>query len=192
MEKKEKKKSTTKNICLYTVIVLFIIAIFIAFVIALNNIGLIKFDALPTRKKAELTYTETNNKQKEGIYITDVSEIVEEVMPSIVSITSKTLVSSGNFGPSFFNGSSYATGAGSGIIVSKSDICVPDTAKDQEYKWTLVQGGAYRCEPRKPRSVRFSEYKDNLSEIYKIWHGGLAIHGGIIAGLITILVYCKK
>ena len=56
MEKKEKKKSTTKNICLYTVIVLFIIAIFIAFVIALNNIGLIKFDALPTRKKAELTY----------------------------------------------------------------------------------------------------------------------------------------
>ena len=123
MEKKEKKKSTTKNICLYTVIVLFIIAIFIAFVIALNNIGLIKFDALPTRKKAELTYTEKNNKQKEGIYITDVSEIVEEVMPSIVSITSKTLVSSGNFGPSFFNNNQqqYAEGAGSGIIISKTD-----------------------------------------------------------------------
>lgn len=124
MEKKEKKKSTTKNICLYTVIVLFIIAIFIAFVIALNNIGLIKFDAIPSRKKAELTYTETNNKQKEGIYITDVSEIVEEVMPSIVSITSKTLVSSGNFGPSFFNNNSqqqYAEGAGSGIIISKTD-----------------------------------------------------------------------
>lgn len=123
MEKKEKKKSTKKNICLYTVIVLFIIAIFIAFVIALNNIGLIKFDALPTRKKAELTYTETNNKQKEGIYITDVSEIVEEVMPSIVSITSKTLVSSGNFGPSFFNNNQqqYAEGAGSGIIISKTD-----------------------------------------------------------------------
>ena len=123
MEKKEKKKSTTKNICLYTVIVLFIIAIFIAFVIALNNIGLIKFDAIPTRKKAELTYTETNNKQNEGIYITDVSEIVEEVMPSIVSITSKTLVSSGNFGPSFFNNNQqqYAEGAGSGIIISKTD-----------------------------------------------------------------------
>ena len=123
MEKKEKKKSTTKNICLYTVIVLFIIAIFIAFVIALHNIGLIKFDALPTRKKAELTYTETNNKQKEGIYITDVSEIVEKVMPSIVSITSKTLVSSGNFGPSFFNNNQqqYAEGAGSGIIISKTD-----------------------------------------------------------------------
>ena len=35
-------------------------------------------------------------------------------------------------------------------------------------------------------------YKENLSEIYKIWHGGLAIHGGIIAGLIVVLIYCKK
>ena len=121
MEKKEKKNTTAKNVLIYSVIVLFIIAVFIAFVIALNNIGLIKFDALPTNKKAELTYTETNNKQKEGIYITDVSEIVEEVMPSIVSITSKTLVSSGNYGPSFFNQEQYAEGAGSGIIISKTD-----------------------------------------------------------------------
>lgn len=35
-------------------------------------------------------------------------------------------------------------------------------------------------------------YLDNLSEIYKIWNGGLAIHGGIIFGLITIIFYCKK
>ena len=124
MEKKDNKKQKRKNVLLYTVIVLFIIAVFIAFVIALSNIGLIKFDALPTGKKAELTYTETSDKQKEGIYITDVSEIVEEVMPSIVSITSKTLVSSGNFGPSFFNDNTqqqYAEGAGSGIIISKTD-----------------------------------------------------------------------
>lgn len=33
--------------------------------------------------------------------------------------------------------------------------------------------------------------KDPL-EIFKIWHGGLAIHGGLIFGLITIIVYCKK
>ena len=25
-----------------------------------------------------------------------------------------------------------------------------------------------------------------------IWHGGLAIHGGIIAGLLTIIIYCHK
>lgn len=29
-------------------------------------------------------------------------------------------------------------------------------------------------------------------ETIKIWNGGLAIHGGIIAGLITLIVYCKK
>lgn len=35
-------------------------------------------------------------------------------------------------------------------------------------------------------------YKLNPSEIYKIWNGGLAIHGGIIAGLIVSIVYARK
>ena len=35
-------------------------------------------------------------------------------------------------------------------------------------------------------------YSMNLSEIYQIWNGGLAIHGGIIGGLLMILFYCKK
>lgn len=35
-------------------------------------------------------------------------------------------------------------------------------------------------------------YNSNLGEIWKIWNGGLAIHGGIIAGLLTIIVYTKK
>ncbi len=38
----------------------------------------------------------------------------------------------------------------------------------------------------------FSIYQDDFLSIFKIWEGGLAIHGGIIAGLITIVVYCKK
>ena len=44
-------------------------------------------------------------------------------MPSIVSITSKTVISSGRFGPSFYgNSRSYTTeGAGSGVIVSEND-----------------------------------------------------------------------
>lgn len=29
-------------------------------------------------------------------------------------------------------------------------------------------------------------------EIFEIWNGGLAIHGGIIFGLVTIILYCKK
>ena len=38
----------------------------------------------------------------------------------------------------------------------------------------------------------WASFKDNISEIFKIWHGGLAIHGGIIAGLIVLIVYTKK
>ena len=35
-------------------------------------------------------------------------------------------------------------------------------------------------------------YSSNLSEIFKVWKGGLAIHGGLIAGTIVILIFCKK
>ena len=35
-------------------------------------------------------------------------------------------------------------------------------------------------------------YINNLSEIVKIWNGGLAIHGGVIAGFLVILYYSKK
>lgn len=35
-------------------------------------------------------------------------------------------------------------------------------------------------------------YMQDPIEIIKIWNGGLAIHGGIIAGIITLAVYCKK
>ena len=38
----------------------------------------------------------------------------------------------------------------------------------------------------------FNLYKNDLMSIFKIWEGGLAIHGGIIAGLIVIALYTKK
>ena len=38
----------------------------------------------------------------------------------------------------------------------------------------------------------FDYYKDNLIEVFKVWNGGLAIHGGIIAGFITIATICYK
>ena len=41
-------------------------------------------------------------------------------------------------------------------------------------------------------AFNFEPYRNNLSEIYKVWNGGLAIHGGLIAGLITIVLYCRK
>ena len=127
MEEKKKEKikeasikEENKSKSIYIIISLFIIIIFVAFIIALKNTGLINLGSI-SNKKAELNYTTTNNKIKEGIYITDVSEVVEEVMPSIVSITSKTLVKQGLFGPSYYNQEEYQEGAGSGIIISKND-----------------------------------------------------------------------
>lgn len=38
----------------------------------------------------------------------------------------------------------------------------------------------------------FNYYSHNLIEIFKIWEGGLAIHGAIIFGLIFIIYYCNK
>ena len=35
-------------------------------------------------------------------------------------------------------------------------------------------------------------YSKNLIDIFKIWEGGLAIHGGIIAGILTIYFYSRK
>ena len=78
-------------------------------------------------EEIELKHTNSLTVKSNGVYITDVSEIVDEVMPSIVAITSKTVINSGRFGPSFYgygngNNRSYTTeGAGSGVIVSEND-----------------------------------------------------------------------
>ncbi|WP_291564318.1 MULTISPECIES: prolipoprotein diacylglyceryl transferase [unclassified Clostridium] len=38
----------------------------------------------------------------------------------------------------------------------------------------------------------FNQYRDNLMSIFNIRKGGLAIHGGIIAAIIVVAIYCNK
>jgi len=38
----------------------------------------------------------------------------------------------------------------------------------------------------------WQSYQNNIAEIFAVWNGGLAIHGGIIAGLIFTIFYTKK
>lgn len=38
----------------------------------------------------------------------------------------------------------------------------------------------------------FSYYSKNIIEVFKVWKGGLAIHGGILVGGITLILYCKN
>ena len=72
-------------------------------------------------RKVVLKQTNSTTIQSDGVYITDVSDIVDEVMSSIVAITSKTVIKSGQYGP-FFGGGSYTTeGAGSGVLVSENE-----------------------------------------------------------------------
>lgn len=40
--------------------------------------------------------------------------------------------------------------------------------------------------------INWSYFSANVSEIYKIWHGGISIYGGIIAGIIFILLYGRN
>ncbi len=115
---KEETKSQNNNfiygilVCLLVVLVLVII-LWQSGILSLNN---------TKNSDVELKYTETSTTiKKDGVYVTDVSDIVEDVMPSIVSITSKTLVSNGFFGFNYYGNERYTEGAGSGIIVGKSD-----------------------------------------------------------------------
>ena len=38
----------------------------------------------------------------------------------------------------------------------------------------------------------YSYYLSNPMEIFEIWNGGLAIHGGLIAGVLFVYFYTKK
>ena len=41
-------------------------------------------------------------------------------------------------------------------------------------------------------AFNWSYYSTHLLEILEVWNGGLAIHGGIFAGLLWIIFYTKK
>ncbi len=122
VEKKDEPKVIYKekdnNNFIYGILIAILIIIVI--VVLLWQGGILNFES-NKNSNVDLKYTETNTKIKEGVYVTDVSEIVEDVMPAIVSITSKTLVKSGYYGFNFYGTERYTEGAGSGIIVGKSD-----------------------------------------------------------------------
>ncbi len=65
--------------------------------------------------------------------------------------------------------------------------------KDQFYDltfWLIISGllGARIYE----WFLNYSYYFSHLSELFKVWHGGLAIHGGLIGATIVLLIFSKK
>ena len=119
----KRKNNKTNNIYdkLFIAILIFVIVILLLLLI-ISFIGDKKLftDKTNDNSDVEIKYSEVVNDVKTGIYITDVSDVVENVMPSIVSITSKTLVQSESYFP-WFSPQEYVTeGAGSGIIINKT------------------------------------------------------------------------
>lgn len=39
--------------------------------------------------------------------------------------------------------------------------------------------------------VHWSHYADNIGAVFKIWEGGLAIHGGVMLASLCVIVYCR-
>ena len=116
------KKSNNNVVIIIICIMLFLLLI--GSIILLFTSGKIVFNSngSNSKDKVELKYTNSITTQKEGVYITDVSDVVDEVIPSIVAITSKQIISSGRFGPSYYGNGSYTSeGAGSGVIVATDD-----------------------------------------------------------------------
>ena len=100
------------------------ILIIFLFIICIGTISFIIYDKIYKKEKKsnnnitiEKTKTVTNTKN--GTYIIDVSNVVDNVMPCIVAITSKSKIKSGNYG--IYSDGGYTTGAGSGIIINKTD-----------------------------------------------------------------------
>ena len=117
--KDEIKKIYKNNKVIYVIIAVLVLALIISSSFLITKKGNLNFLNNVKKEKIDLKHTETITVKSDGVYITDVSEVVDEVMPSIVSITSKTVINSGSYGPYFFGENrSYTTeGAGSGVIV---------------------------------------------------------------------------
>jgi len=122
------KKGNGKRILFSIILLVIILSALFLYLIKTDklNFGKKENKEVKNTKKIELKHTDPVTVKSEGVYITDVSDVVDMVMPSIVSITSKTIINSGKYGPSYYyyfgrSGSYTTEGAGSGVIVAGDD-----------------------------------------------------------------------
>lgn len=120
-EKLEENRKRNKKTALIIIFIIIAVVLLEVFYLVGKNVSNLVENTNKSKIELKQTKISKSNSNMDGIYITDVSEVVENVMPSIVAITSKTLVSNGMFGPSYFGQNSYSQGAGSGIIIGKTD-----------------------------------------------------------------------
>ena len=95
-----------------------------------------------------------------------------------------------------FYGLMYVIAIAAGIFLLQREIPRKKVAltKDEvtSYVFWLVVGGLFGARVYYVLFMWGDFYSQNPLEIFAIWHGGLAIHGGIIGGAASILLYSKS
>ena len=74
------------------------------------------------------------------------------------------------------------------VILAKKYGILPDTIYDIALYGTP---SAIVCARIYYVAFNWESYADNFAEIYKIWHGGIAIYGAIIGAVISTVIYCR-
>ena len=81
------------------------------------------------------------------------------------------------------------------LILLLTTACTNDKAGILFNKYPITKENIYDYEKVFPAGARIyyvlfnlSYYLSNPIEIFYIWHGGLAIHGGILGGLLYLLI----
>ena len=118
---KQKRSNKIISIILIPIILILVISGYLIWMVQTGKFNFLNNYIDTDSEVVSLKHTDSVTVKSDGVYITDVSEVVDEVMPSIVAITSKTVINSGRFGPSFYGGSYTTEGAGSGVIVAEDD-----------------------------------------------------------------------
>ena len=85
-------------------------------------------------------------------------------------------------------GIGFFTAIVAAVILAKKYGVLPDTIYDIALYGTP---SAIVCARIYYVAFNWEDYADNLSEIYKIWHGGIAIYGAIIGAVISTVIYCR-
>lgn len=111
-KKKKRKKGKSKIIKILLLTILFILIFAIVFIIITYKVGF--------GNHFSLKYGNGKISQ-DGIYITDVSNLVNKQIPSLVAISCKTNTSALEYDSNYFENSSYSESSGTGIIIGKTE-----------------------------------------------------------------------
>ena len=85
-------------------------------------------------------------------------------------------------------GIGFFTAIVAAVILAKKYGISPDTIYDIALYGTP---SAIVCARIYYVAFNWESYADNFAEIYKIWHGGIAIYGAIIGAVISTVIYCR-